>query len=198
MNEKVLNLLAQSKIENDLSLPIWIYKIENITVKNRRFLKVYFLNRLFNGVETNQIVVQHQEKEYAIDRFETVSEYHDKNIFGGMVEIPLEDAEEDIVIQKEIVNGKVYQASNQLESFSFAKKPKEDDYLQSKNKAYQKHHEFFPQIHDQWWQCSCGRIHKKDDATCSCGLSLGDMTTIVSFDYEEKSYQGCPFKGYGP
>ena len=40
MDIKALVELSVSDIKNDIALPIWIYKVENIKVNEKRYLKI--------------------------------------------------------------------------------------------------------------------------------------------------------------
>ena len=74
MDIKALIELSVSDIKNDINLPVWIYKVENIKVNEKRYLKIYLMNRLFNNAEVKQITFKHHDKECTANKFSVVSE----------------------------------------------------------------------------------------------------------------------------
>lgn len=182
MNVKVLNLLAESGLKNDLSFPVWIYKIENIAVKSKRYLKIYYVNRYFNGAEPNQIILKHDDREYTCSRFETVSEYRDVNVFGGLVEIPMEDTGTDVTIVREVLSGDIYYAHGDLYAYDLTEAiPADAAYVTSKLNL-----KFYPRFSNRLWQCSCGRINNIPD-DCCCGKTIKDAKEVLSYNvYDNK------------
>lgn len=102
MKNEILNLLAANGISNDLRFPVWLYQIENITIKNKRFLKAYLFNRQFDDSQTNRIHFIHEGKEYICESFSIVNKYNDLNVFECFFEIAPEDQSSELKIIKEM------------------------------------------------------------------------------------------------
>ncbi|MBR4445828.1 MAG: hypothetical protein IKS37_08060 [Solobacterium sp.] len=185
MEHTVLNLLARSAIPNDPSLPVWIYNIEIPVIKDRRFFKIFLLNRYGNDAEINRITFKHGDKEYPVTKFSVVSEYGDCNIVGCIFEIDITDTDETVEITEEILNGDVYPASEERTVFTLDDPLSEEQHFYLKTKIP---YTVYPQIHSQWWQCVCGRINKPG-MTCFCGKCEADLDKILQFDFEESYIQ---------
>ena len=185
MNLEVLHRLEETQIKNDLALPFWLYKTEEVFVCNRRFIKAFLFNKGFDHKNIEQITFICNGIEYTSDKFSVVSEYKDENIVGVAFEIPADDTDADITIVKEVVDNKAYSPSGNMVTYSENKPPREDDYLKVKIEGYRAHHTVYPNITDKYWQCSCGRIHSIDCNECSCGLTKEVAEEIINFNFEE-------------
>ena len=60
---------------------------------------------------------------------------------------------------------------------------KDDQMLCNIYPDYKNNHVVFPLIENNYWQCSCGRIHTIDDINCDCGLNLSVIKEIAFFDF---------------
>ncbi|MBR4444845.1 MAG: hypothetical protein IKS37_03000 [Solobacterium sp.] len=180
LQKEPLELLSRSYITNDLSLPYWIYQIENIVVTARRFLKVYLLNRTGDGSQINRITFQHAGKDYVISDFRRVSKYDDPNYMGCVIEVDLEDTAEDLMIVQEIVGGKIFDGKQKACTFHMdpAESPR-TSYLKKKHSLL-----VYPQIQEDYWLCGCGRIHAAEDTVCACRRTKHEMQNILDFDYD--------------
>lgn len=185
MNVKIFQVLEESQIKNDPSLPYWIYHIESVQVCGKKFFKVYLFNKEFDDKKLNFITFEHLGKEYQFANFNVVSEFKDQNIVGVAFETNIDDFNMDIRIVREIVDGREYGSSQLLDNYIRSIEPVEKSYLISKMPQYAKHHDIYPQITKNYWQCSCGRIHSNNTVNCSCGLTINDINEILNFDFEE-------------
>lgn len=189
MNVKIFQVLEESQIKNDPSLPYWIYHIESVQVCGKKFFKVYLFNKEFDDKKLNFITFEHLDKEYQFANFDVVSEFKDQNIVGVAFETTIDDFNMDIRIVREIVEGIEYGSSQLLDNYIRSIEPVEKSYLISKMAQYAKHHEIYPQIKKTYWQCSCGRIHSNNTINCYCGLTINDINDILNFDFEENHIQ---------
>lgn len=185
MNVKIFQVLEESQIKNDPSLPYWIYHIESVQVCGKKFFKVYLFNKEFDDKKLNFITFEHLGKEYQFANFNVVSEFKDQNIVGVAFETNIDDFNMDIRIVREAVDGGECTPSQVLDSYIRSIEPAEKSYLISKVPQYAKHHDIYPQITKNYWQCSCGRIHSNNTVNCSCGLTINDINEILNFDFEE-------------
>ena len=185
MNVKIFQVLEESQIKNDPSLPYWIYHIESVQVCGKKFFKVYLFNKEFDDKKLNFITFEHLGKKYQFANFNVVSEFKDQNIVGVAFETNIDDFNMDIRIVREAVDGRECTPSQVLDSYIRSIEPAEKSYLISKVPQYAKHHDIYPQITKNYWQCSCGRIHSNNVVNCSCGLTINDINEILNFDFEE-------------
>ncbi len=184
MNQRIYGILSEQRIQNDLSFPFWIYKIEIVDVAKRKFIKVYLFNRKANDNKLNSITFSYDNHEYTVSAFSVVSAFQDKHIVGCFFEIDAENIESSVVILKEKVNNEIINSSRNLIQYKLKQFPSDDDYLQRKFPLYHQNHIVYPQINDDFWQCSCGRIHKSCEQKCTCGQNLEGISEIVNFDIE--------------
>lgn len=184
MNISVYKILEDSCLENSLSLPYWIYRIENIGVSNKRFLKVFLFNKENNDL-LDSITFLYNGKEYHVDSFNTISDYNDPTIVGFSVEVQPSDFSSTVSISKETVNGIDFFSTETVTTYNSVSFPEKDDYICLKNPKYAANKKVFPQINDCFWQCACGRIHALDNGSCVCGMSLKENEDVVHFDFKD-------------
>lgn len=181
MDIKALVELSVSDIKNDIALPIWIYKVENIKVNEKRYLKIYLMNRLFNNAEVKQITFKHHDKECTANKFSVVSTYNDKNIFGVAIGVDPSDETTDLAITKVYLGKEVYEASNELVTYQMASTEGKDmDYFKMKFRNLK----VFPKVEDKYYQCACGRINNLDQK-CHCGKTIDYAKQIINFNVKE-------------
>ena len=177
MKKEILQLLSNNLVKNDIILPYWIYKVENIIVQNRRFLKIYLINRYYNNEKINRAVFVHNGERKICDFFNVVSDYNNENAVGCVLEINLKDSSSDLVVEEEIVGGVEYVSSGNTVEIHYESVSKEkEQYLKSKGLI-----EVYPQIGDGYWVCSCGRINNYDN--CACGKNRESIEGVLNYDY---------------
>lgn len=189
MEPRVLNILADNNLTNDPSFPYWLYKIEFVFVSGKSFIKAFLFNKEFDNKEISLITFSYNNKEYKSTKFNIVSEYNNTNIVGVAFEIDKYDKEVQLKIIREVVDRTEYLSSNVEIPYKKSKFPKENDYLLSKNIDYKLYHEVFPTINNNYWQCSCGRIHSLDKNDCYCGLNKNRIESIINFNYTDNHIQ---------
>ncbi|MBR4444844.1 MAG: hypothetical protein IKS37_02995 [Solobacterium sp.] len=192
MEREPLSLLSQSSIQNDIALPIWVYAVEKVVVKAKRYLKIYLMDRTGSRDEINRITFVHNGKDYEGTDFRPVSKYSSDNYKGCVIEVELDDSSDDLSIQQEIVNGQIYEASGKLVRFELPDANAERfQYLRKKKSI-----EFYPEIREDYWFCTCGRIHAPYETTCRCGRTIEFAQEILSLDLNKAYIQDYVADGW--
>lgn len=195
MSPKIYDELFMSGLSNDPAFPYWIYRTEYVGVGDLQYLKVYLFNRRLDGRTLNVITFDYIGKEYRSLSFSPVSEFNDPNIVGCAVELSDYEPSEKIRVISEVVDGKIIQPSGIDARYVKTMFPKDDDYRTRKLPKYAKNHVVYPQVREQYWQCSCGRIYAPEETECWCGQTKDDIGEIIHFDVTEdriKQYISAP------
>ena len=180
MFNEIYAILSQNALENGLSFPVWIYNVENVRVKDRRYLKVYLFNRNFNLQPISEISFDHNGTEHTVRNFEVISSYGNPNVVGCLIQIQPDDLTRDLTIVKEIVGNKEYADAG--DAVVYHEDPKDQNdlaYLHRKLGIEQ-----YPVIGDKYWKCSCGRLNG-EGSTCLCGKDQMSVMNVYDFDIEK-------------
>ncbi len=189
MNERVFDILTVNKIPNDLSFYYWIYRTEAVRAAGRRFIKIWLFDRTGSGYKPDMITFSHDGNEYKVTEFSTVSEFNDSSIIGCYFETSAEDLSVDVKIISEGIRGVLQIAGGTEILYKKGSVLPENDYLIKKIPSYAEHHLVCPSIRENYWQCSCGRIHSSDETACVCGQNIYGIQGILNFDYTEAHVQ---------
>jgi len=118
MNNKVWESLIGSGIKNDATLPLWIYKVENLVVKDQRYLKVYlFKNQEISGVIAS-VTIEHEGEIYTAKEFKPVSEFNDPDIKGALFKIPMDKESAEVKIKSCIIGVENFESAGELTEYT--------------------------------------------------------------------------------
>ena len=90
------------------SIPVIVYKADNVELNGERYLKLYLFNHSNDRIENLSISFDINDTIYIIDKFSIIKEYKNKNIFGCAIKLKDDYKETEFEIEHEIFNGKQY------------------------------------------------------------------------------------------
>lgn len=190
----IFSALDRNNIKNVLSLPYWIYDVETSIINNHKNLKIYLFNHQFDNRKLDNIVIEINGKEYSLDFFKQVEGYN-SDVVGTMVSLSINETIGNIRVIKETINGYEFTNNGKEIVYSLVCPVDNHMYIAEKISAYKKNHEVFPKMTEDYWQCSCGRVHDNSTSRCACGSNKETIQAIINFDFKENYIDDYVTKG---
>ena len=110
MNKDIEKQLENYKYDKQ-SIPVLVYKVENIELKGNRYFEAFLVNnsKVYKNLEIAFKINNHT---YSVSSFSIIKEYKDPNIFGCVIKLEDDYKGNDYEILYELKDGKKYIPTN--------------------------------------------------------------------------------------